>query len=123
MDAGIVGKHPRIAHPVAAFALVMLQVFTNRLPGGRPVIAGIIIPNIEVAPRLIKLIKDIAKDPSVGTGFGEAIATSVIGNDRTNTGENQDSLPRERGVRAIDHVFSVFVVKISIFHIIIPVLF
>ena len=116
MDSGVVRQDFRVAGAVAAFALVLVQRFPHGLPGGRPVIGGLVVPDIDVTPRSVSVVEHIAQDPAIGAGAHEAVAARVARDQGAVFGRAQIVGPGSRGVRTCDHIFSVFIVKIAVFH-------
>ncbi len=115
--------HFGISYAVAAFALIEFQIFPNGLPGSRPVVSGIVIPNIYIASRLVEMIEYIAQYPSICAGLGKTIAAGIVGNDRPVFRRTKVIYPGSRSVWPFNYIFPIFIIKISIFHIVIPVLF
>ncbi len=68
---------------VAAGGLVLVEWLAHRLPRGRPVIAIGLVPQVEVAPRLIHrdAVEEQAQEAPARARFVEAIATRVVGDD------------------------------------------
>ena len=99
VDARIVGEHPGVAHAVAAFAGVVLQVLAHRLPGSRPEIPAGVVPQVEVPAGAVELVEDVAQDAAVGAGLGKAVAAGVVGDDGAVLRRAEIVLPRGRGYR------------------------
>ena len=78
VDAGIVRIHPGVAHAVAALRLVLLQRLAHGHPGRGPEIPAVVVPDVQIPTRLVKVIEHIAQDASVGAGGGEAVAAGVV---------------------------------------------
>ena len=116
MDSCVVRQDFRVAGAVAAFAPVLVQRFPHGLPGGRPVIGGLVVPDIDITPGSVGVVEHIAQDPSVSAGAHEAVAAGVARDQCAVFGRAQIVRPRCRRVRACDHIFSVFIVKIAVFH-------
>ena len=115
-DVCIAGFHPGVAHAVAALDLVVVQVFSHRLPGSGPEISALIIPQIDIPARLVKLVEHIPENPAVGTRPLEAVAAGVVGDDGAVGRRPQIVDPGGGGVGAVDHIFAGFVIKISVSH-------
>ena len=116
VDAAIIRRHDRVAHSVAALAFVRIQVLSHRLPGGGPEVPRLVVPKIEIPPRLVELVEHIPKNPSVGPGFDKAVASGVVGDQRPVLRGAQVVGPRGRGVGPGDHVLMGLIVKKSILH-------
>ncbi len=121
-DPVIACRHAGISHSVAAGAFVVCEILAHRLPGGGPVIPGLIVTNIEVSSRLIKIVKNITENPPVCAGFYKAVAAGMVGDDRAVFRGTQIIHPGRRRIRPVDHILPVFVVKISISHMLLSVL-
>ena len=119
-DAGIARLHFGVAHAVAALAPVGVQRFCHRLPGGGPVVAAGIVPQIEVAAGLVELVEHIPQDPAVGAGPGKAVASRMVGDDGAVLRRAQIVDPGGRGIGAVDHVFTGGIVKVSVSHKLLP---
>src|SRR5699024_9851054 len=111
-DAGIARLHFGVAHAVAALAPVSVQRLCHRLPGGGPVVAAGIVPQIEVAAGLVELVEHIPQDPAVGAGPGKAVASRMVGDDGAVLRRAQIVDPGGRGIGAVDHVFTGGIVKV-----------
>ena len=105
-----------IACAVAAFALIFRQVLAHRLPGGGPVIAVPVVPDINIASGLVIAVEHIAEDPAVGAGFGEAVTARVIGNQSPVFGRSQIVGPGRRRIGPCYDIFLSAVIKITVFH-------
>ena len=78
MYIGIVRQHPGVSHSVTAAALIAVQILAHGLPGSGPVVSGIIVSDIYVTPRLIKLVEDVAQDTAIGAGSGETVSSGIV---------------------------------------------
>ena len=116
VDAAVIRLHDRIAHTVTADAFVCIQVLTHRLPGRRPEISRLTVPEVDVTPRLVELVEHVAQNPSVGSGFYEAVAPRVVGNQGPVLRRTQVVGPRRGGVGPSDDVLTGLMVKISVLH-------
>ncbi len=65
MNPVIVGSHFRVAHAVSAFTFISRKILAYGLPGSGPVVLGVVIPQIEISTRLVKIIEYIAQDTTV----------------------------------------------------------
>ena len=115
-DACIACLHPGVAHAVAALDLVIFQVLGHRLPRGRPEVPAVVIPQIDVPARLVKLVEHIPEHPAVGARPLKAVAAGVVGDDGAVGRRPQIVDPGGRGVGTVDHIFAGFVIKISVSH-------
>ena len=115
-NPAVVGGHYGIAHAVAAFVPAQIQRLADGLPGGGPVVGGVVVPEVEVAPRLVEAVENVTEDPAVRAGFCKAVASRIVRNDGAVFRGAQVVDPGGRGVRAGDHIFSVQGVKVSVVH-------
>ena len=113
----VVCCHFSIAHTVPAYAFIAIQAFPHGLPGGRPIVFGIIITNIKVTSGLVEAVENIAEYPPVCAGLCEAVSSRIIGDDCTIIRRTKIVYPRCGSIRPVNHVFSVCIIKISISHI------
>lgn len=67
MDSTVICKHLRICCAMMTFTFITVQILSHRLPGCRPVIFAFVIPQINIASRLIKLVKDITQNSPIFT--------------------------------------------------------
>ena len=65
MYPAVVCEHSGISHAVAASGLIGSKILSHGLPGRGPVVFGIIVPDINIASGLVKLVENITKDASV----------------------------------------------------------
>lgn len=77
-DTGLVGQHAGVAHAVTAAAAVVREVLAHRLPGGGPEIAAVVVPQVEIAPRLVELVEHIAQDAPVGARPRKAVPARIV---------------------------------------------
>ena len=115
-DAGIVRAHFCIALTMTDFRMIVLQVLSDRLPGSGPVIPGIIVPEIDIAARLIGIRKQIPQDAALCAGAHKAVAARIGGNQRTVFRRAEIVGPGRRGIRTRDDIFPRFIVKITVLH-------
>ena len=123
MDTRVFCAHGGVAESMATFTFVGFEIFSYGLPGCRPEIFGSVVTDIDIASRLVKLVKDIAQDATVCSGTGKAVATRIVGNDGPIFRGSQIVNPGSRCVGAGNNVFPVVVVEISVIHNYLPVLF
>ena len=68
--------------PTGAF--ISVQRLADRLPGSRPIISSLVVPQVNIPPRQCHIgVKAIACNSAVGTGFYKAVAAGIVGNDST----------------------------------------
>ena len=116
-DVCIVGRDHSVCGAVTADALVGIQRLANRLPGSRPVICGVVVPQVDVTARQCHhRVEAIAADSAVCAGLDEAIAGSIVGNDCAVFRRTKVVDPRCRGIRMVDHILLVLEVKVTILH-------
>ena len=65
MDSTVICKHLCVCCSMMTLTFITFQIFSYRLPGCRPVVFALIIPQINIASRLIKLVKNITQDSSL----------------------------------------------------------
>ena len=105
-----------VPQPVAAF--VRFQRLHHRLPGGRPILALFLIPDIEISPWAVDglIVEFIAGHPAVGWITVKAETTAGIGDDAAKTTIAKIIDPGSGGIRPRYHIFSALVVKIAVPH-------
>ena len=116
-NAGIVCGNYGVSGTVAADALVRIQRLAYRLPCSRPVILGVVIPQVNVASgQCHHGVEAETADSAVCTGLDKAVSGSVVGDHCTVFRRTEVVYPGCRRIRSVDHVFFVFQVKITILH-------
>ena len=116
-NAGIFRGNNGVSGTVAADALVSIQRLAHRLPGSRPVIVGVIVPQIDItAGQCHHRVEAEPADSAVCAGLDKAVAGSVVGNHCTVFRRTQVVYPGCRSIRMINDVFFVFQVKITVLH-------
>ena len=106
----------RVAGAMPAFAPVSVEGLSHGLPGGRPVIAGPIVADIDVTSRPVCVVEHIPQDPSVRAGAHETVPTGIVRDQRSVFGGAEIVGPGRRSVRPGDHIFPVRIVKIAVIH-------
>ena len=115
-DICILGLKLGIGSSVADHIFVGGKVLSNRLPGQRPVIPGLIVAKVDITSRLVKLIKYITKDTSVCTGLCETVTSRIVGYDGTILRRSQIVGPGSRCIRSLDHILFCGFVKKTVTH-------
>src|SRR5690554_3798747 len=96
----------------------LIQVFSNRLPGDRPVIFTIIIPKIYIMTGPIQrntILAEAGNPPVFGTLI-KGIATGIMRNNRAEVLNPQVIGPGDRYIRTFNYIFPVLIIKITITH-------
>ena len=115
-DAVIGGFDLRIAGAVAGDGFKCFQRLFHRPPGGGPEIARFLVPQIDVAARLVELVEHIAQDAPRRAGLDEAVAPGVLGHDGAVIRRTQIVGPGHGRAGVGDHVFPAGVIKITVLH-------
>ena len=102
---------------MAAFVLIQGRIFADRLPGSGPEVLRLVVPKIEVAAGLVELVKNIAQNAPVGAGLRKTVASGVVGDNRAVFGRTEVVHPRCGCIGSLDDIFAVFLIKISVSHI------
>ena len=105
-----------ISQTMTALTLVILEIFADRLPGCRPVIAGLLITQVDVPSGGIIFIEMIADDTSLRSALYETVAACIIGNDGAVLRRAEVIGPGCRCVRTSDHVLFVRFIKKTVLH-------
>ncbi len=116
VDAAVIGAHFGIPCPMAAFTAIGFQILPHRLPRRRPVIPRAVVTEIEIPPRLVKLVEHITQNPPVRARPGKAVAACVVGNQCAVLRRSKVIRPGRRGIRTGDYIFPRLVVKVSVLH-------
>ena len=116
MNAAVVRLHSCVCCSMAAFALVGIQIFADRLPWSRPVILAVIVAYVNIASRLVKAIEHITQNPAVSPWFRKAVTTRIVGDHRAVLRGAKIVRPRRRRVRSGNHILSFLIIKITILH-------
>src|ERR1035438_2439088 len=96
----------------------MVETLAHRLPGDGPVIARVVVADIDVVTRPVErhTVRAKAGDAAMLRAFVEGIAAGVLRNHRAEVAESQVVSPGDRYIRTLDYVFAVFVVKTTVAH-------
>lgn len=105
-----------IGRAVTADGLVAFQRLLHRPPAGRPVFAGLVIPQIHIAARLVELVEGIAQDPARCAGLDKAVAARILRHNCAIGGGTQIVGPRHGRAGIRNHVFPFFPIKIAVLH-------
>ena len=116
MNPSVIRRHFCVCRPVAALAFIICKLLSHRLPGSGPIIFTFIVSDINVTPRLIKMIENIAQNPSGCTGFGKTVPAGIIGNDSAVLRGTEIVCPRCRRIRPLNHIFPFRIIKIAKLH-------
>ena len=119
----VVCQHVGVGDAVAALTVVLGQILSHRLPGSGPVVPAVIVPQVDVASGLVKVVEPIPKNSSIGARLAEAVAAGLIGNNRAVLGGAEIIRPGCRGIRPGDDIFPILIVKIAVFHRFCPFLY
>ena len=116
LDARILALDLRVGGAVAGDGLVLIQGLFHRTPGGRPVVAVLVVPQVDIAAGLVELVEGVAQDTAVGAGLDEGIAAGILGHDSAVLRAAQVVRPGHGRTGVRDHVFPCCVVEIAILH-------
>ena len=105
-----------VAGAVAGDGVVFLQILFHGPPGGRPEIAAVLVAQIDIAARLVKLVEHIAQDAARRAGLDEAVAARVLGHDGAVLRRAQVVGPGHGRAGIGDDVFAFRVVKETELH-------
>ncbi len=83
-NLGVLRFDDRVAGAVATGRAVHFERFADGLPRARPVIAGISIAQVEIAPGLVHGdgVESQTREASLCSGLEEAVAAGIVRNDR-----------------------------------------
>ena len=115
-DARVLGADLGIGGAVAAAGLEAVQRLFHRPPAGGPEIAGFVVPQVDIAARLVELVEHIAQDAPGGAGLDEAVAAGVLRDDRAVLGRAQVVGPGHGRARIVDDVLPRLAVKMAVSH-------
>ena len=116
VDLVVTGTDDGVAHAVAAFVIV--QLGPRGLPGRRPELPRVVVPDVEIAPAEIKrrVVVAVARQPAQARIAVKGIPAGGVGDDAEVGFTTQIVDPRQRGVGPGDDVFATLVVKVSVTH-------
>ena len=114
----VVAGELRIRQPMPRLVLRLRQILAHRLPRDRPVIARVVISQINVVPRSIHrhTVRTKARDPSVLGILVERISARIVRDHRAQIFHTQVIRPRHRHVDAINYILPVFIIKMAVTH-------
>ena len=103
---------------MSRLVLRFCQILANRLPRNRPVVARVVVAQINVMPRPVQrhTVRTKARDPSVLGIFVERISASIVRDHRAQVFDAEIICPRDRHVDAINHILPVFIIKMAVTH-------
>ena len=105
-NSGIFCGKDGVSCSMAAFALIGVQRLSDRLPGSRPIIRCIIVPQVDIPSGKCHIgIEPIAGNSSIGARLYETISGSLIGNNSAIFRGTQIIGPGSRCVRLGDDIF------------------
>ena len=112
-NVGVLRFDDRVAGAVATGRAVHFERFADGLPRARPVIAGISIAQVEIAPGLVHGdgVESQTREASLCGGLEEAVAAGIVRNDRAVLGRAEVVAPRAWRIGARHDVFASFVVE------------
>ena len=118
LDAAIARRDDGVGGAVAAGALVSGQRFADRLPGGAPIITARLVPEIEIAARLVHRdrVGADAQEPAVERTAVETVAAGVVRDNRSILDRTEVIAPWTRRVRTRDDVLFGGIVEIAVVH-------
>ena len=104
---------------MTANRVVLRQRFAHRLPGGRPVIAAVVVAQVKVTAGLVHrhTVETQTQETAVRARFVKAVATGVVGNHGAVLSGAEVIAPRLRRVWPGDNVFFGIVVEVSVLHV------
>jgi hypothetical protein len=117
-DARVFRRDDGIRRPMPADRLVFIERFPHRLPGHRPVVGRLVVPEIEVPAGLVHRdgVESEAHEASLCPGLVEAVPAGVVRDDGPVLGRPEVVAPGSRGIRPGYHVFLRGVVKVAVAH-------
>ena len=117
MHVCIIRSHNGVSGTVAAYALVLIQGLAHRLPGCRPVIRSVVVPDVDISAGERHIaIEAEPGDSAVCAALYKAVAAGVVGDHSAVFRISQVVCPGSRGVRSCDDVFLVCKVKVTVLH-------
>ena len=116
VDAGVVAVVFDIAQAVAAG--VVLPGLAHGLPGDRPVVAAVLIPQVNVVARAVHgdAVGAEAGDPVVFRGLVQQIASRGVVEYAVHILQADVVGPGNRHIHPVDYIFPIGIVKISVPH-------
>ncbi len=116
VDAAVVAPVFAVAQSMAAG--IMLLGLSHRLPRNRPVIAGLIVPQIDIVARPVhgNTVGAKARDAVVFRRFIKQIPARRVVEHAVHIPKTDVIRPRDRHIHPVDHILAVGIVKVSIAH-------
>ena len=115
-DPVILADNLRIARAMVTFGLVFFQRLRHRLPAGGPEVTRLLIPQIDIPARLIKLIEGIPQNPPGSTALDKAVSPGIHRYNRAVFRRSQIIGPGRRRIRIGNDILSRLFVKIAVLH-------
>src|ERR1039457_652784 len=115
-NATALGADDAVAHAVAAS--VLLRIGVGGLPGGRPVIARLVVAHIDVASPQVEgdIVIPVARDAAQARVAIERVTTRGVGDDAEVSLASQIVDPWQGCIWPGDYIFPVLVVEVSVLH-------
>ena len=120
--ACILGRDDGVRAPVTAFRFVTIQRLAHRLPRSGPVVAAIVIVQVDIAPRLVQRdgIEPEPREAPLRRRLIEAISSGIVGDDGAILGAAQVITPGLGSIGTSNYIFLINIVKISELHVSAP---
>src|SRR6185436_4741522 len=101
--------------PEAVPAAVVVEVALGRLPARVPVVAGVVVAEVQEAAAHVErgVVVAVADQPSQPSVTEEGVPTGGVGDEREVVLAPEVVDPGQRRVRAGDHVFPPYVVEVA----------
>ncbi len=115
-DPGALRRDRRVAQAVPA--LVRLEVAVGRLPAGAPVVAAVVVADVQVSPAQVErrvVVPVAGESPQAGVAH-ERVAAGRVRDDPEVLVAAEVVDPRQRRVGPRDDVFAVVVVEMAVTH-------
>ena len=109
---------PGVGQAVPDLVACRGEVLADRLPGDRPVFAGLVIPQVDIVTRPVErhAVRSEAGDAVMFGGAVKRVAAGVLRDHGAQVPDAQVIRPGDRDIRPLDHVFAIFVIEITIAH-------
>lgn len=114
----VLGCDNGVSGTVAALALEFIEGLAYGRPGSGPVLAGLLIAQVNVASGgvVCNAVEAVADNTSVSAALYEAVAAGVVGNDSAVLGVAEVVCPCGRCVRTGDDILLAEFVEMSVVH-------
>jgi len=118
MDSIIVAQKPGVREAVTALIAGPGQILPDGLPGDRPIISGLLVPEVDVVSRPVQRNAVLSKagNTVVLCALMKGISTGIVGDHCAEVFDSEIVRPGDGDIRPFDDILSTFVVKISIPH-------